>query len=89
MRFLGLQFVEPYSQVVDLSDGVPWARWFTGGRLNLAASCVDRWADDDAGAELPAVVWEGEEGTTRTLSWRELRSLTDGIASGLAARGVK
>ena len=88
VRFLGLVFDEPYTQVVDLSDGVPWARWFTGGRLNLASSCVDRWADDPAVADRSAVVWEGEEGTTRTLSWRELRTLTDAIASGLAARGV-
>ena len=86
--FLGLVFTEPYTQVVDLSDGAPWARWFTGGRLNLASSCVDRWADDPATADGTAVVWEGEEGTTRTLSWRELRALTDSIASGLAARGV-
>jgi acetyl-CoA synthetase len=88
VRFLGLVFTEPYTQVVDLSDGAPWARWFTGGKLNLASSCVDRWADDAAKADRPAVVWEGEESTTRTLSWRELRALTDGIASGLAARGV-
>jgi acetyl-CoA synthetase len=88
VRFLGLVFTEPYTQVVDLSDGAPWARWFTGGRLNLAASCVDRWAGDPTTAERLAVVWEGEEGATRTLSWRELRALTDAIASGLAARGV-
>jgi acetyl-CoA synthetase len=88
VRFLGLEFSEPYTQVVDLSDGAPWARWFTGGKLNLAASCVDRWAADLAVADHTAVVWEGEEGTTRTLSWRELRALTDSIASGLLARGV-
>ncbi len=89
VRYLGLVFDEPYTQVVDLSGGAPWARWFTGGKLNLASSCVDRWADaDTAAADQTAVVWEGEEGITRTLSWRELRALTDSIASGLAARGV-
>ena len=88
MRFLGLRFDAPYERVLDVDDGAPWARWFTGGRLNLATSCVDRWADDPATASDPAVVWEGEEGATRTLTWRELRTLTDGIASGLAARGV-
>ncbi|HEX4492928.1 MAG TPA: AMP-binding protein [Acidimicrobiia bacterium] len=88
VRFLGLRFDVPYERVLDGSDGAPWARWFTGGRLNLATSCLDRWADDPATASEVAVVWEGEEGTTRTLSWTELRVLTDGIASGLAARGV-
>ena len=88
VRFLGLVFTEPYTRVLDTTDGIPWARWFTGGRLNLAVSCVDRWADDPATAPNPAVVWEGEEGTTRTLSYAELRTLTDAIALGLAARGV-
>ena len=88
VRFLGLVFTEPYTQVVDLTDGVPWARWFVGGKLNLASSCLDRWAGDPAVADRTAVVWEGEEGTTRSLSWRELQTLTDGIASGLSARGV-
>jgi acetyl-CoA synthetase len=88
VRFLGLEFATPYERVLDLDDGVPWARWFTGGRLNLAVSCLDRWSDDPTTADDDAVVWEGEEGATRTLTWRELRALTDGIASGLAARGV-
>jgi acetyl-CoA synthetase len=88
VRFLGLVFTEPYTRVVDLGDGAPWARWFVGGKLNLASSCLDRWADDPAVADRTAVVWEGEDGATRSLSWRELQALTDGIASGLSARGV-
>ncbi|GIU89078.1 MAG: hypothetical protein KatS3mg010_0177 [Acidimicrobiia bacterium] len=35
-----------------------------------------------------AVLWEGEEGAVRSLTWTELRALTDRIAAGLAARGV-
>ena len=36
----------------------------------------------------PAIIWEGEDGATRTLDGHELRALTDRIAAGLAARGV-
>ena len=88
VRFLGLRWSEPYEHVLDVSDGFPWARWFTGGRLNIAVSCVDRHAEDPEVCDRPAIVWEGEEGATRELSWEELRSLTDRVASGLAARGV-
>jgi acetyl-CoA synthetase len=88
VQFLGLRFETPYTRVLDTSDGVPWARWFTGGTLNLAVSCVDRWAAHHATAARPAIVWEGEEGDTRTLTYGELRTLTDRIAAGLAARGV-
>jgi len=89
VRFLGIRFSEPYRAVLDTSDGVPWAKWFVGGRCNLAVTCVDRYADDPATRDGPAVVWEGEEGIVRELTWGELRALTDRIASGLRARGVQ
>src|SRR5438045_807710 len=34
VRDLGLEFYEPYTQVLDTSAGLPWTRWFTGGRIN-------------------------------------------------------
>jgi acetyl-CoA synthetase len=87
--FLGIRFAVPYDRVLDASDGIEWTRWFAGGRLNLAVTCLDRHADDPDRRDRPAVVWEGEEGVTRTLTYTELRSLTDRIAAGLAARGVR
>src|SRR5690242_1494683 len=78
VRFLGLEFATPYSRVLDTSDGIPWARWFVGATGNAASMCVDTRAGDE-----PAIIWEGEEGTTRTLTGTELRALTDRIAAGL------
>ncbi|MGH8984220.1 MAG: AMP-binding protein [Acidimicrobiia bacterium] len=88
VRFLGVDFAVPYDRVLDSSDGVEWTKWFVGGRLNLAVTCVDRHADDPGRRDQPAVVWEGEEGVARTLTYIELRTLTDRIAAGLAVRGV-
>ena len=82
VHFLGIDFAVPYDKVLDASDGIEWTKWFVGGRLNLAATCLDGPPDQ------PAVVWEGEEGDSRTLTYAELRSLTDAIAAGLAARGI-
>jgi acetyl-CoA synthetase len=88
VRFLGIPFAAPYTEVVDESGGIEWATWFTDGRLNAAAVCVDRWADDPARRDHPAILWEGEEGEPRTVTYGELRALTDAIAGGLAARGI-
>jgi acetyl-CoA synthetase len=86
VAFLDIPFAAPYEQVLDTSGGIPWARWFTGGRLNWATSCCDRHADrrpDDV-----AVVWEGEDGEVRTWTWERLRAEADGLARLLADRGV-
>ena len=88
IEFVGLPFTTPYTAVVDESRGIEWATWFTDGRLNVAAVCVDRWADDRARRDLPAILWEGEDGEPRSVTYAELRVMTDAIAGGLAARGV-
>jgi acetyl-CoA synthetase len=84
VKFLDLRFDVPYQQVLDVSDGIPWARWFVGGRLNIATTCIDARAGDEV-----VLVWEGEAGDVRELTGTDLRALTDRIAAGLAARGVK
>ncbi len=88
VEFVGIPFSVPYTAVLDESRGIEWATWFTGGRLNVAAVCVDRWADDPRRRDVPAVLWEGEDGIPRSVTYGELRVMTDAIAGGLAARGV-
>ena len=42
---MGLEFSQPWDEVVDLSRGPEWATWFVGGKLNIAWNCVHRWAE--------------------------------------------
>jgi acetyl-CoA synthetase len=72
LQYLGVQFETPYTNVLDLSRGPEWPRWCVGGRLNIVSSCIDRYARDRELARRPALVWEGEEGQTRTLSYADL-----------------
>ncbi len=83
---LGISFLEPYEQVLDTSNGVEWATWFVGGRTNVAHQCVDLWAARTP--EATAVIWEGEDGDVRRVTYRELRELTDRLAFGLRSLGV-
>lgn len=86
VEFLGIPFATPYSSVLDVDRGIPWATWFNGGELNLADACCDRWAA--ATPEADAIVWEGEDGEARTWTYADLRSHADGLAQLLASRGV-
>src|SRR4051794_24486923 len=78
VEFLGIPFGRPYTSVLDTSKGIEWATWFTGGTLNFAVACVDRWVEDDGDRE--ALVWEGEDGSVRTWTYQELQSETDRLA---------
>jgi acetyl-CoA synthetase len=83
---LGIEFYQPYRRVLDDSAGTPWAKWFVGGRINLAHNCVDRWAHRTP--ERPALVWEGEEGAVRTVTYGELWRMANRLAHGLRSLGV-
>jgi acetyl-CoA synthetase len=85
---LGLRFRRPYDRVVDLTDGVEWARWWRGGAMNIVESCLDRWLDGPSAAKL-AVVWEGEAGEVRRLTYRELHAEVCRLARALRALGVR
>jgi acetyl-CoA synthetase len=84
--FLELPFATPWEQVLDVADGIPWARWFTGSRLNIASACVDRWAASTPAAD--AVIWEGEDGRTVTWTYAELRGHVDALAFELQRLGI-
>ena len=86
VQFLGLPFSTPYTSVLDESDGIEWARWFSDGETNLTAICLDRWAADTPDAE--AVRWEGEDGEVRVLTYAELARHVDGLAALLRQRGI-
>lgn len=84
---LGIEFFQPYHSVLDSSDGMAWSRWFVGGKLNLAHNCLDRHVASTR-AEKIALVWEGEDGAVRELTYRQLLEETDRIANALKRLGI-
>src|SRR5919198_4728379 len=58
VKDLGIDFRAPYERVYDTSNGIPWATWFVGGRINLTESCVDRWARGPQTREGTALIGE-------------------------------
>jgi len=84
---LGIEFSEPWTDVVDASRGPEWARWFVDGKLNLAWNCVHRWAAGEL-AEEAAAVWQAEDGARASLTWRELSDAVYRLAEGLASVGI-
>ncbi|MBI2954431.1 MAG: acetate--CoA ligase [Chloroflexi bacterium] len=87
VKDIELEWYEPYERVVDLSRGVPWARWFVGGRFNYVHNALDKHALSHRRNKL-ALIWEGEDGEVRKLSYWDLYIETNRLANGLRALGV-
>ena len=82
-RDLGLVWKKPYDRVHDTSRGIPWTTWWLGGRMNFVASALRH------DSSRTAIIFEGEEGTTRRLTYGELDAAVRRCAAGLRALGVK
>ena len=64
-----LEWIRPWSKVLEWDP--PRAKWFIGGKLNVAANCLDRHIGT-ARRNKAALVWEGEPGDRRTLTYWDL-----------------
>ncbi len=85
---LGIEFFQPYQRVLDLSQGIAWAKWFVDGKINIAHNCVDKHAKG-SNKNHPAVIWEGEDGEIRTYSYKNLFQETNKLANGLKELGIR
>ncbi len=81
-----LDWIEPWHTVCEFE--APNAKWFIGGKLNACANCVDRHADGGR-RDKRAIVWEGEPGDVRTITYGELKDEVSRIANALKELGVR
>ncbi|OZM77117.1 AMP-binding protein [Pseudonocardia sp. MH-G8] len=84
---VGITWMHPYDEVVDLSRGIEHPRFFAGGRLNWADYSVDRWVRRGRGGSC-ALRWEGDDGAIRTLTYADLQERIDAAAGAMRAHGV-
>ena len=81
-----LSWHTPFQQTFD-DSAHPFVRWFVGGKLNLTESCLDRhlrtWRRNKA-----ALIWEGEPGDSRVLTYFELHREVCRAAAALHRLGV-
>ena len=98
LKFLDIKFDPPYETLLDTSNGVEMPTWLatsepgavaTGFRhagLNITELCLDRWQTDEM-KDQPAVIWEGENGSVKKLSYQELHYKVEAVAAGLRING--
>lgn len=82
-----LHWFKKWDQVLDWSNP-PFAKWFVNGKINITYNCLDRhlntWRRNKA-----AIIWEGEPGDSRTLTYSQLHREVCQMANVMQQLGVK
>jgi acetyl-CoA synthetase len=81
-----LEWSRPWHQVLDWQP--PHAKWFVGGQLNASVNCVDRHVRGPR-RNKAAIIWEGEPGDRRTLTYFDLQREVSKCANVLKSLGTK
>ncbi len=82
-----LTWAEPFTDVLDWSEA-PFAKWFVGGKLNVAYNCVDRHVEAGNGDRV-AILWEGEpDGDSRVITYAQLQADVCKAANALTDLGL-
>jgi acetyl-CoA synthetase len=82
-----LEWSRKWTTVLDWSNP-PHAKWFIGGQINASVNCVDRHIRT-ARRNKAAIIWEGEPGDRRTLTYFDLYRQVSAFANTLKSLGVK
>ncbi len=81
-----LTWAQPWHTALEWE--MPYAKWFVGGKLNVAYNCVDRHVEAGLGDRV-AYHWEGEPGDTRTITYKDLQVMVCKAANALVELGVE
>ena len=81
-----LEWIKPWRKALEWK--LPYAKWFIGGKLNASVNCLDRHVKGSRRMKA-ALIWEGEPGDSRTLTYWDLYREVNRFASALRKHGVK
>lgn len=81
-----LPWFQPWTSVLEWN--APWAKWFAGAKLNLCYNCVDRHVNEGKRDKV-AILWEGETGEIRKLTFGDLHEQVQRFANGLKSLGIR
>ncbi|MGG2065719.1 AMP-binding protein [Bacillus sp. S14(2024)] len=88
-RAVGYQWMRPYTEVLDLANGIPFAQWYVDGTCNVVESALSRWIAEDDTKTQKALIWEGENGTSKSFTYEELDHWVSRVANGLKHLGIE
>jgi acetyl-CoA synthetase len=87
LTYLNIKFYKPYSQVLDLSQGIAWPKWVVGGKMNIVHNLLDKHIGSHIENKI-AFIAEGENNQIRSFTYRELWLRVNQAANALRELGL-
>ena len=84
---IGIIWDTPYTETLDVSEGIAWSKWFVNGKTNIYKSSVEKFTKQNP--QKIAYHFVSEDGKTSKISYSELDSKVSKLANGLKSLGVK
>jgi len=89
IRFAGIEFYKSYHQIVDLTGGLPFPKWFVGSQINIDHNTLDKWALNPVTFANLALIWESEAGDVRKFTFNDLFQQANKVANALSELGIQ
>ncbi len=87
LKYLDIQFYEPYSQVLDISKGIARPRWVVGGKMNIVHNLLDKYIGSEVEDQV-AMITEDETGEVNAYTYGELWRKVNQAANALRSLGL-
>jgi acetyl-CoA synthetase len=88
LKDLKIEFYKPYSNIVDTSKGIQFPKWCVDGEMNIIHNSLDKWQETETANKI-ALKWEGEEGTVKKYTFKELYYEVNRCANALRNLGMR
>lgn len=87
MNFLGVEWFKKWHTLYDQSNGMPWTKWFLGGKTNITYNCLDRHIMDGKGRKT-ALIFESDHGASCKVTYGELDRVVKKLSRAMILSGI-
>jgi acetyl-CoA synthetase len=88
IEYLDIQFYNPYSNILDISQGISWPKWCIDGKMNIVHNCLDKYIGTDIENRI-ALISETETGNSLKYTYGQLWREVNKTANALRSLGIR
>lgn len=88
-KAMDIQWYQPYTRILNLTNGIKWPKWFEGSKSNVVYNAVEKWASSEKTRDQTALIWESDDGQVIRYTFQQFNQEISKAANGLLAEGIQ